>query len=349
MKKELLITFDYELFLGNNSGGVDECMIQPTDELLIILNKYKVHAIFFVDTTYLIKLKENSLEHSACSNDYKKVSSQIIKIINSGHFVFPHIHPHWLDAIYNQQSNTWSLNKIEKYRFHNTDIASRDLVFNHSIECLNDIIKPHFPNYLIDGFRAGGWCIQPFNDYKPYFIKHNIRYDFSVISGFYQFTDAQHFDFTTAPNKNKYRFSDDVNQEIENGQFHEFNISTMKISRILNLINKLWLKFYFKLSNDHTFNKGQGQKSNTISNSKPLNSKGIDLANESYERLAIELMTTIKLNSYIKFFNSNNYMHIISHPKMITKHNLKVFNKFLQAIFHNNTEIETEYNKMTIN
>ena len=39
-QKQLLVTFDYELFLGNRSGSVDECMITPTNKLVILLGKY---------------------------------------------------------------------------------------------------------------------------------------------------------------------------------------------------------------------------------------------------------------------------------------------------------------------
>ena len=60
MKKHLLFTFDYELFLGLRTGIVQECMIDPTEKLISLFEDFNVKAVFFVDTTCLIRLKENA-------------------------------------------------------------------------------------------------------------------------------------------------------------------------------------------------------------------------------------------------------------------------------------------------
>ncbi len=36
-KKNVLFTFDYELFLCERSGRVQECLLSPTDEILRVL------------------------------------------------------------------------------------------------------------------------------------------------------------------------------------------------------------------------------------------------------------------------------------------------------------------------
>ena len=53
MKKEkhLLFTFDYELFLGERSGNVLDSVINPTQDILNLLEEYNIKAIFFVDTS----------------------------------------------------------------------------------------------------------------------------------------------------------------------------------------------------------------------------------------------------------------------------------------------------------
>jgi hypothetical protein len=76
--KNLLITFDYELFLGMRSGQPEDCMLQPTSALLAILGQYKTKAIFFVDTTYLCKLKSLSGKHEKCARDLKNISEQVL-------------------------------------------------------------------------------------------------------------------------------------------------------------------------------------------------------------------------------------------------------------------------------
>src|SRR5882757_1817531 len=100
MKKSLLLTFDYELFLGKSSGSVQECMKQPTKLLQKVLSRHGVTAIFFVDTTYLLTVEKNAKKYAVCREDLEAVSKQVQELIMDGHYVFPHIHPHWLDAEY---------------------------------------------------------------------------------------------------------------------------------------------------------------------------------------------------------------------------------------------------------
>ncbi|MBL0049995.1 MAG: hypothetical protein IPP32_18075 [Bacteroidetes bacterium] len=155
-KKNLLFTFDYELFLGERSGSVAKCMIEPTNKLISIFDRHKIHAaIFFVDTTYLIRLKEMSKSSLAAKEDFDNISAQLQLLIQKKHYVFPHIHPHWLDAEYNKGSNSWSLSNIAKYRFHAISEAERTSLFDQSINILEAIIQPIQPNYALDGYRAG--------------------------------------------------------------------------------------------------------------------------------------------------------------------------------------------------
>ena len=47
--KNILLTFDYELFLGHISGSVNDCLILPTNKILSILSDQNIkHSMFFV-------------------------------------------------------------------------------------------------------------------------------------------------------------------------------------------------------------------------------------------------------------------------------------------------------------
>lgn len=78
-KKLLLITFDYELFLGERSGSAQECLISPTDIIMESLKKFDLKAYFFVDTVYILKLKEEALKHSLAKADLDRITTQLIK------------------------------------------------------------------------------------------------------------------------------------------------------------------------------------------------------------------------------------------------------------------------------
>jgi hypothetical protein len=345
MQKQLLVTFDYELFLGNRSGHIHDCMIEPTNRLMAIMAKHKIRSVFFVDTTYLLRLKKQAENSTQCAADFKTVATQLTDLVKQGHFVYPHVHPHWLDAIYDEKTNQWQLNDTAKYRFHNISDSEKAMVFNGSVKILEEILHPSFPDYKVNAYRAGGWCIQPFSDFKPYFHQNKIEYEFSVLGGIYQFTDAQYFDFSNAPHKTIYKFNDDVCVPESDGPFTQYNISSIPLSNNKLMLNKLWLKLLYKIKGDHTFNKGEGQPSRILNGIKPVSDKGHDLSDTHWERISVELLTAVKMSAYKNFLDQNKYMHFISHPKMITNHNLVVFDNFLDWAFEKYS-VSTDFHSM---
>jgi len=123
-QKNLLFTFDYELFLGSNSGSVQKCMIKPTEILLQSLNAYGIKGIFFVDSTYLVELEKKAQDYEKAKTDFNLIKNQLNDMILNGHYVYPHLHPHWMDATYNEASNSWSLENASNYRFESLNHLS---------------------------------------------------------------------------------------------------------------------------------------------------------------------------------------------------------------------------------
>ena len=334
MTRNILFTFDYELFLGQRSGTPENCIIKPTQLILSLLKQYNIkHAIFFVDTTYLIKLLD--AKEPVYKKHYQTITEQLKEIIGNGHYVYPHIHPHWIDALPVPNKGEWSLKNYSKYRFHNITKEEQSNLFDRSINLLHSIIDPVFPNYEICGYRAGGWCIQPFSDFSLHFKKHNVKYDFSVLKYYSNSSPASYYDFSNTPVNEIYRFEDDVIKEVKNGMFTEFSISTLRFSAINNLLNRLFLKYLWKTNNRSI---GDGIGISIEESQNPQRKKG-------REMIAIELLNKIRFNPYILFLEKNNYMHFISHPKMLSKHNLKTFDKFLSYTTKRYV-LETDYKKM---
>lgn len=339
-KKIVLFTFDYELFLGDKSGSVDACLIRPTDQLLKLLNRYNRKGIFFVDTTYLIRLRDIAKEYESARKDFENIKHQIVNLVTSGHSVFPHIHPHWLDAKYDEHANEWSLKDFSKYRFSSINKEQRDFLFEESINILRDIINPLMPRYTIDSYRAGGWSIQPFSDFKPYFEKYGIVNDFSVIPGKYNVSTAHIFDYRNAPSKNIYQFNDDVTKESEDGPFKEFTISSISLSKIM-----VW--FNFKISGLLKRLKINPYGNGTTVNSTVIEEEDIQNLNSKRIVASFEGLTFITLSKYIKAIKNSNYFQFISHPKLLTGHELWLLNILLNKL--QKQDIETDLKKVTGN
>jgi hypothetical protein len=337
-KKNILFTFDYELFLGERSGSVQNCMLKPTEQLLLLFEKHKVsNALFFVDTTYLLRLKKEAQISEKAHVDFLAITKQIQILIQKKHYVFPHIHPHWLDAEYNEKKNEWKLPDLKYYRFHALNETQRTELFDASMALLKEMILPVAPHYQTDGYRAGGWCIQPFQDFLPHFKKHNIKYDFSVLPGIKNLSTAQYFDFTTAPENPIYKFEEDILVQHSTGSFVQFAISVLQIPRKLQFGNKLLLKYLWK-----TGNRSIGDGSGVVSKQINLLEKE---TNPKNEMVSFELLTSLKLPLYKAFLNRKGFMHFISHPKMLSKHNFKCVDQFLKTALKKYS-IETDFKKM---
>lgn len=336
--KHLLLTFDYELFLGENSGTPENCLLKPTEKLLNTFRDIPVRMIFFVDTTYLIQLKKQAKTNEKCNEDYNKIKVQIQKLIKLNHYIFPHIHPHWLDAIYNEEKNIWNLSNTEKYRFQNLEKKEQNLLFSQSINILEEIIYPIKSDYKINSYRAGGWCIQPFDDFKEQFTKHNIKYDFSVTCGGFSFTDVHYYDFRKYPSKEAYKFENDVVIKKNDGSFIEFPISRIKTDLTPRRIEKL-----FKLSIYKYFLKPYGDGTGANAKETPPSEK---ISPEyDYQVASLESFRLPLMYAYKNLVSENTLLHFISHPKLLTFENLKFARYFFKKLFKKH-KIKSDFEKI---
>ena len=170
MKKNAILTFDYEVFLGQNTGTIENSVLNPTRKILQILEQNKAKAIFFVDATWLLFLKENF------QDDFQLVAEQLKDIVKSESTVELHLHPQWIDAY--KTGDKIGFKSFEKYKLHSLRQEDVISLFRKSIELLESITLQK-----VRCFRAGGFCIEPFSYIKNAFEIFEIKYDFSVVPG----------------------------------------------------------------------------------------------------------------------------------------------------------------------
>lgn len=341
-KKNLLLTFDYELFLGKRSGSVYNCILLPTELILKSLSRHHLkHAIFFIDTTYIWRLKK--LQKNKAKEDLETLQHQLNKILTSGHYIFPHLHPHWIDAVYLENINEWDLSDKTKYRFHNISHDQKKEIFDFSIQFIEQLQKNANVSYPIDSYRAGGWCIEPFEDFRPFFDSYGIKNDFSVLKDF-SLTDKDSFyNFENFPSRLIYNFNKEISKIETNGKYRCYSITSIHVTKLMQIINKIYLKVMFKLGYD---NFGDGMSTRKLDQLAPdETSENAYFTKKEIEMTSIELMTSVKQKTYRTFIQNNSMIHFISHPKMISTHNINCFNRFLKDVLLN-FKVETDYKKM---
>lgn len=338
-RTNILLTFDYELFLGVRSGTAQKCIIEPTNSIINILKKNGAKGIFFVDTLYMLRLKEVAPHYPNAARDFEEITEQLRVALKNGNYIFPHLHPHWLDAEYLPEVNEWALNNKRYYRFNALDKSLQQETFDESVKLIEWIASAVTRDYKIDGYRAGGWSIQPFADFLPLFLKHGIYHEFSVRKGVYFNSDAQYFDFRNAPEPDIYHFADDVLKEQKSGAFKEYCISSVKISRYASWCSAKANSVRHVLG-IKGYGDGVGVKALNVEASSQHDAHG------NFELMAsIEELNIVTYFEYKKAAKNTGYMHFLSHPKMVTPLQLRLFDRFLKKLKSKN--METDFRKFT--
>jgi peptidoglycan/xylan/chitin deacetylase (PgdA/CDA1 family) len=297
-RRNAILTFDYEVFLGSQTGTTENCVIRPVQSVLDILKKNNAKAIFFTDAAWLLFLKENYLK------DFKIVAEQLEFICKSGSSVELHLHPQWLDAYIVE--GRIGFKSYDNYRLHSLDNESIVNLFSKSSDLLESIT-----GQKISCFRAGGWCIEPFSKINEAFEKVNIKYDFSVVPGArVNEGKVYDFDFSDAPAIPFYSFTSNVCAPEKEGRFVEFPLSTYKNNVLYRIINKALLI----LKNDKIYGDGVGVKE------KSVKSTLAGLFRFSKGMLSLDKLHTIVFRYLIaSSFKGKDLLVIVSHPKTFSK------------------------------
>lgn len=310
----IFITLDYEIYFGENHGTVEKCIIYPTSELIRIAEKYDVKFSFFVDCGFILKLDEYRKKFPQLEKDHTAITEQIKYLSATGHDIQLHIHPHWEDSYYNGER--WVIN-VKRYKlvdFNETEIS--DIVYRYK-KVLADLTgKPIFT------YRAGGWCLQPFNKLKKIFQNNNITLDSSVFkNGFYSSANYN-YDFRNAPDKDIYHFDEDPAKEDENGYFTEVPISAIKNSPLF-----FWKLFLLGRKNPYLHKPlGDGRAMAAPGYRKKL------LTQYTNNPVSIDGYNAQYLQRSLKELIKKDFEHmvVIGHPKALSRYSILQLEEFVK-------------------
>jgi len=318
-----ILTFDYELFLGKQSGTAIKSIIEPTYKIIELLEKYDAKAIFFVDVTYLMTLQKYN------HKDLKPIIKQLKKLISIGSTVELHLHPQWLDA--KPKGDEWEFVSFDRYRLHSLKESEIEELFSDGVEFLENIT-----NTKVVAFRAGGWSITPFKVLKNSFLKNGIQLDMSVLEGFYEKALPMHYyNFLDTPRKEYYRFEDEVTHEDINGHFLEVPVTTYFMNGYDLLINI----FLRKINKDNIFGDGRGLDSANIQQNiiKRVFEKNL-------RKATIEGQSFYFFKKSLKQIENRELLSYVMHPKTLNNTALQNMEYLLQKYKTlNSVDIIKEY------
>jgi hypothetical protein len=274
---------------------------------------------------YVYRLSEIADKYAEAKADLNLIKNQIVDLANRGHYVYNHLHPHWLDAKYLEEENQWDLSNTSKYSFLALTEEERGFVFDKTMTLLRDILKGSRNQPVPDGFRAGGLYIQPFSVFEPYFKKHGIKYDFSVLIGVKGQLDdnSNEFDFS-AVKDNSYHFLNEVEAENKDGAYSEFALRPLTMPFFVRMWNGFVHRVYLMRNDYKKYGDGIAFRNKVFrSQWKPF---------ASVETFSVELLNEVKLPLYISEAEHSDYLHLLSHPKLVSEYNIRIFNNFLNRV-----------------
>ena len=307
-------------------------MIEPTKELARILAKNNSKMTIFWDILHYYKLLENKERFTEMSLDVSMLEDQILSLIQRGHEVQLHLHPHWLDAKYDDKGWHFDYSRFKlqnlSENFDKNDINTIIGCISVSKRLMESIIRKVKPDYQVTSFRAGGYLVQPFSKLKEALLSENIRIDSSVCSGLKNNNGIFSYDFKNYPHKLNYLFSDDPGCIVENGIFTEFPIKTLKISTLYKVY--FILLRHLKYRNLELGRKGTGSGDSTKYSKKNVFTKIIGSLTTS-QRMMLTTDSSFKEKFDFIFKRADDYSVMILHTKLLNHHTLALLDELINA------------------
>lgn len=317
---KIAITWDYELFFGERSGSVAQCMLEPTERLLTLARKYDIPFTFFPDAGCLIRFEEQA----SCLEELQQVKTQIQTWDSLGHETGLHIHPHWEKSVW--KDGRWQ-HDLSHYKLSDFSAEEASQVVERYASYMNSLLI-----HPLQSYRAGGWCAQPFAPVAEAMKKAGIRLDSSVFRGGKNTTKPYHYDFTETPKASHWQFTEDPAIEKEQGWFTEVPIASMNYSPLffwkLFVLGRLNPSLH-KPIGDGVPAKGGGSKKDLLTRSHRL-------------CVSADGYFSSQLNKALRISEKNKepFLVIIGHPKALTSFGLSTLEAFI-AQHHTQHEFVT--------
>lgn len=199
--KRFFLTLDYELW-GNGKGDIFKNVIEPTDILLGIAERFGAKMTIFFEVVEYWRLRDEWLKGNTMGyqdNPVAAMENQLRTAVCKGHDVQLHIHPQWMDAKW--EDGHWKVNQAE-WRLATYDREGDDSLVNllkRGKQTLEAIIKPVKLNYECVALRAGGYNAQPSEGIVRAMRESGLHIDSSIYPGGYENGALSVYDYRNVP------------------------------------------------------------------------------------------------------------------------------------------------------
>ena len=333
----VVLSFDYELFLGKNYYDSKRVLFDPTYKILEILKDHETTATFFADVCSVIQHRKYGLDEYA-----ELFGRQICDIEKAGADVQLHIHPNWLKS--KLVGNQWSFD-YDSYRIQYFDKEyeewSMHSIVENCVDYLNSTIKSVMPEYKCVAYRAGGYAIQPYKKLFSVLNKCGIVIDSSVVLNDHFDNPITGYDFRNSPKNinwwvsSKHLMTETAPDCTDCTGVFEVPVMTMKNSLVERLVVPRSKRFYeCGAPTGEPIAQHVIQKRNCLNKLQSILSYG-----NTYQRLSYDALNYKYLYKKLKYSlrNSDFRSHdiiisLIGHPKAFTGDAFDNFEKLINLL-----------------
>jgi hypothetical protein len=310
----LIISQDYELFF-HRSGTIEKCLFEPCDALLRSARNHGYRITFYVDAGMLLRMQACSHGHRSLSTDVDRIRKHLTGIVDAGHDIGLHIHPHWEDTRF--VDGEWV--------FENTRYQLRDFSRDEAADIVVRYVKAVHEACGVApvSYRAGGFCIESFDRIGPSLRDAGIEVDSSVVPGAYLKDADKGFDFRQVAAQDWWSFESSPDVPHEGGGFLEIPVTPQKLPFLY-----YWRRLIGKLEHraaPQIFGDGAAKRIGRAEVLRRL--AGLSRVAE----MSVDDPKAVELERLAGQPPARRLCHIMGHPKNISLKSLICLEKVLQS------------------
>jgi hypothetical protein len=197
--RHVALTVDYEVF-GNGAGDVRQHMVEPTERMARICEKYDAPLMVFVEMEETLAFQRHAtdLHRQLGYNPYDLIRKQIADLAKRGHDIQLHLHPEWVGT--QLVNGAWQLN--ERHATVDSLFETQEettAYLRDRKEALEELISDAGPGKSVCAYRAGAFSAQPGNKLLRALAENDFVLDTSVVHGLHRHDENVHLDYRNAP------------------------------------------------------------------------------------------------------------------------------------------------------
>ncbi len=329
---KVLLTYDYELFLGKNHSDINDILLGPTEKISNAMLEQGASGVFFADICSAIQHRNVGLDEYSDLFDL-----QIKSLIQQKHDIQLHIHSSWYKSkrVGDKIELSSDGYKIHDFGFDKNNPTAAQNIIHTSKRYLENLCQSISLDYKCIAFRAGGFCIQPEGELFEALLNEGIAIDTSVNPHLFSLDTVNSYDFRRVPKEINWKIDPyhGIGVEASDGIL-EIPIATAKI-RPLEMIGRPMSDF--KLPPPSL----KGEYVKIENNKKTKRSKWALMIKRffAYRNLSLDTRTYKAIISDLEYIykkhglrNKDRYVCLICHPKLANEERIDNIRRLIEEL-----------------